>query len=377
MKLILDFILPVVAITPVCKLKMICAFIINSTPGVALGGIPSPPRIAPAMISEHAPPDLPEPGVAPSHPQASAARTRLLGALLVFVSGVAFSTKAVLVKLAYRQGIDSVSLLALRFGFSAPFFAMAVFAGRLRGKRPVPLTGRDRLSIVGLGVLGYYLASLCDFVGLRYISAGLERLILFIYPTLVVVIETWLFKTRLGRRQVLALVITYAGIALAFRGELGNYGSDVPRGAAWVFGCALTYALYLLGAGRMVPKLGSQRFTALALLAATGAVLVHALLAKAQILGLPAAAYGIGLVMALLATVLPAFLLARGIALIGSGPAAIISTVGPVSTILLAYFFLQEPLSLTELAGTALVIFGATLVAWGKSAKPAERAPQT
>jgi drug/metabolite transporter (DMT)-like permease len=324
------------------------------------------------MISEHVSPDLPQPGVVSSQTQMSAARTRLFGALLVLISGVAFSTKAVLVKLAYRHGIDSVSLLALRFGFSAPFFAIAAFGGRLRGKRPARISGRDQLSVVGLGVLGYYLASLCDFVGLRYISAGLERLILFIYPTLVVVIETWLFKARLGRRQLLALIITYAGIALAFRGELG---SDVPRGAAWVFGCALTYALYLLGAGRMVPKLGSQRFTALALLAATVAVLVHALLANARILGLPASAYGIGLVMAVLATVLPAFLLARGIALIGSGPAAIISTVGPVSTILLAYFFLQEPLSLTELAGTVLVVLGATLVALGKSPKPAPAQP--
>lgn len=294
----------------------------------------------------------------------------------MLVSGVAFSTKAVLVKLAYRHGVDTVSLLALRFGFSAPFFAFGAFGGRLSARfgapSPAMLSRRDVLSIIALGVLGYYAASLCDFVGLRYISAGLERLILFIYPTLVVVIETWLFKTRLGRRQLWALVITYAGIAFAFHGELGNYGSDVPRGAAWVFGCALTYALYILGAGRMVPKLGSQRFTSLALLAAAAATVTHATLTGAKIMGLPAAVYGISLVMALVATVLPAFLLARGIALIGSGPAAIISTIGPVSTILLAYFFLQEPLSGTELIGTALVIFGATLVAWsGKRAVPA------
>jgi drug/metabolite transporter (DMT)-like permease len=305
----------------------------------------------------------------------SAVKARLTGALLVFVSGVAFSTKAVLVKLAYRHGVDSVSLLALRFGFSAPFFAFGAFGGRLSArfgqKSPPALSRRDALSILGLGVLGYYLASLTDFIGLRYISAGLERLILFIYPTLVVLIETWLFKARLGRRQIWALVITYAGIAFAFHGELGNYGSDVPRGAAWVFACALTYALYILGAGRMVPKLGSQRFTALALLAAAGATLTHAAVIGAKILGLPLAVYEIGFVMALLATVLPAFLLARGIALIGSGPAAIISTVGPVSTILLAYFFLQEPLSGTELVGTALVIFGATLVAWGGQRQPA------
>ena len=298
-----------------------------------------------------------------SAPSRHAARTRLIGALLVFASSIAFSTKAILVKLAYRQGIDSVSLLALRFGFSAPFFCYAAFGARLRGKVPSPLTRRDALTLIALGVLGYYLASLSDFIGLRYISAGLERLILFVYPTLVVVIEAGLFKIRLERRQKLALFITYAGIFLAFRGELGSLGSDVPRGAAWVFASALTYAIYLIGAGRMVPKLGSQRFTALALLSATAAVLLHAGISGARLLGLPPVAYLIGFVMALLATVLPAFLLARGIALIGSGPAAIVSTVGPVSTILLAYLFLQEAISPTEFIGTAFVIIGATLVA--------------
>jgi len=301
----------------------------------------------------------------------SAARTRVVGALVVFVSSIAFSTKAILVKLAYRQGIDSLSLLALRFGFSAPFFAYAAFGGRLRGKLPSRLTRRDWLTVVALGVLGYYLASLSDFIGLRYISAGLERLILFVYPTLVVLIEAALFKTRLGRRQSVALLVTYAGIFLAFHGELGNLGSDVPRGASWVFASALTYALYLVGAGRMVPKLGSQRFTALALLAATLAVLLHACLSGATLIGLAPIAYVIGLIMAVFATVLPAFLLARGIALIGSGPAAIVSTVGPVSTILLAYLFLQEAISASGFCGTALVVLGATLVASGaKRATP-------
>ncbi|MEO7034610.1 MAG: DMT family transporter [Polyangiaceae bacterium] len=329
------------------------------------------------MLSDPAAPTAPAVITSTGVQERTPVKAQLVGALLVFVSGIAFSTKAILVKLAYRHGADSVSLLALRFGFSAPFFAFGAFGGRLSPRfgnpSPAALERREVLSIIGLGVVGYYAASLTDFIGLRYISAGLERLILFVYPTLVVVVETWLFKTRLARRQVWALVLTYAGIALAFRGELGNYGPDVPRGAAWVFACALTYGLYLIGAGRMVPKLGSQRFTSLALLAATTAVAVHAVIVGAKILGLQSAVYGIGLVMALLATVLPAFLLARGIALIGSGPAAIISTVGPVSTILLAYFFLQEPLSATELSGTALVISGAMLVgsnAWNRGKRP-------
>lgn len=318
------------------------------------------------MTAEPAPPQPHRAGDSESRALRQAARDRVLGALVVFVSSIAFSTKAILVKLAYRQGVDSVSLLALRFGFSAPFFAYGAFGARWRAARPpAALARRDVFALIALGVLGYYLASLSDFIGLRYISAGLERLILFVYPTLVVVIEAALFKTRLQRRQTLALLVTYAGILFAFRGELGNLGSDVPRGAAWVFGSALTYAIYLVGAGRMVPKLGPQRFTALALLSATGAVLLHACLSGATLVGLPPAAYGIGFVMALLATVLPAFLLARGIALLGSGPAAIVSTVGPVSTIVLASLVLQEAFSATQLFGTALVVAGATLVASG------------
>jgi len=301
-----------------------------------------------------------------SNNAANQARARVLGVLLVFLSSVAFSTKAVLVKLAYRHGVDAVSLLALRFGFSAPLFALG--AGFGRGEK---LTRRDASIIVLLGVLGYYAASLTDFIGLRYISAGLERLILFVYPTLVVLAEAAFFGVRIGPRQVLSLAVTYGGIALAFCGELGNFGSNVPRGAAWVFACAVTYGLYLLGAGRMVPKLGSQRFTSLALLAATAAVLIHAAVTGATLFGLPPAVYGIGLTMALVATVAPAFLLARGIALIGSGPAAIISTVGPVSTILLAYLFLGEPITALEVAGTAMVVFGAILVASGSERAPA------
>jgi len=327
------------------------------------------------MISESVPPEPAAPTESESRALRQAARTRVIGALLVFGSSIAFSTKAILVKLAYRQGIDSVSLLALRFGFSAPFFAYGAFGARLRGQRPSTPGRRDLAALIGLGVLGYYLASLSDFIGLRYISAGLERLILFVYPTLVVVLEATLFEVRLERRQILALFITYAGIFLAFRGEIGSLSSNVPLGAAWVFGSALTYAIYLIGAGRMVPRLGAQRFTALALLSATAAVLLHAAVSRATLIGLPPTAYLIGLVMALLATVLPAFLLARGIALIGSGPAAIISTVGPVSTIVLASVVLKETISVTEFVGTVLVVGGATLVASGK--KRAPRAPRT
>ena len=172
------------------------------------------------MTSESAAPEAPYPSERGSHERArSAARARLLGALLVFLSSIAFSTKAILVKLAYRQGIDSVSLLALRFGFAAPFFASAAFAHRLRGKAQNKLTRRDASTIVALGVLGYYLASLSDFIGLRYISAGLERLILFVYPTLVVLMSALWFKVAITRRTLLALGLTYGGVLLAVKTE--------------------------------------------------------------------------------------------------------------------------------------------------------------
>lgn len=290
----------------------------------------------------------------------------MAGVLFVFVSSVGFSTKAILVKLAYRYGVSSVSLLALRFGFSAPFFALLLHFRR-RPAYEQQLTARDAWAIVALGVLGYYAASLCDFVGLRYISAGLERLILFVYPTLVVLVEALFFRVRLRPLIALALLLTYAGIGLAFHGDLGTFGSNAPLGALWVFGSALTYALYLVGAGRLVPRLGSQRFTGLALLSVSGAALIHTAMVRAPVLGLPLPVYGLGLLMSVVATVLPAFWLTRGIELIGSGRSAIVSTVGPVSTILLAYFVLHEAVSVFEIVGTVLVLFGATLVTRQKS----------
>jgi drug/metabolite transporter (DMT)-like permease len=290
-----------------------------------------------------------------------ARRARAIGALLVLVSAVAFSAKAVIAKLAYRYAIDPIALLTLRMAFSLPFFAVvAVISGR---RAQVGVSRSDLLRIVVLGILGYYLASVFDFMGLLYISAGLERLILFVYPTLVLLISAVFLKKRVERDQLWALALTYAGIALVAHAEAGTYGSNVPLGAALVFGCALSYAAYLVGSGELIPRLGSLRFTALAMMVSSLAIFAHFGVSGGKVSGYPLEVYGLALALALICTVLPVFMLAEGIRRIGSPSASILGTVGPVSTIVLAHFLLGEAVSARQVAGTALVLVGATLVA--------------
>ncbi len=286
------------------------------------------------------------------------------GALCVVGSAVAFSAKAVIAKLGYRHGADPATLLALRMAFSLPFFVVAA-ALTSRGRAPLPRAELGK--IVGLGVLGYYLASVLDFYGLVYISAGLERLILFVYPTLVVVMSAVAFKTPVTRRTLLALALTYGGVALAVKTETaGAGGPGMWLGVAMIFGCALSYAAYLVGSGRLIPRVGSLRFTALAMIVSTAAMLVHFLVVGGSFRGHAPVVYVDGVLLALVCTVLPVFLLAEGIRRVGAGSAAIIGAVGPVSTIALAHVLLGEPVHLVQGVGTALVLVGATVVARGR-----------
>lgn len=278
-------------------------------------------------------------------------------------SAVAFSAKAVIAKVGYQHGADPATLLALRMGFSLPFFLLAA-ALTSRRQRPLPLGELGK--IVLLGVLGYYLASVLDFYGLVHITAGLERLILFVYPTLVVLISAVAYGTPITRRVLAALALTYGGVALAVKTELVvASGPGVWRGVVMIFGCALSYACYLVGSGRLIPRVGALRFTSLAMIVSTAAMMLHFALVGGRLAGHPPAVYLDGLLLAVLCTVLPVFLLAEGIRRIGAGSAAIIGAVGPVSTIALAYVVLGEPLHWLQGAGTLLVLVGATVVARG------------
>jgi drug/metabolite transporter (DMT)-like permease len=201
-----------------------------------------------------------------------------------------------------------------------------------------------------------------DFMGLAYVSAGLERLVLFLYPTFVVLLSTLLFRARLRWHHLAALLITYSGMAIVFYHEKDLSSAHVKQGALLVLGCSIGYACYLVGGGQLIPRVGAQRFNAYSLLAATAGILLHWLAFGRSLVGLPLPVYGYGFIMATVATVLPTVLLAKGIALIGAGPAAILTTIGPISTILLARALLQEPITGWQSMGSLLVLLGVTIV---------------
>jgi drug/metabolite transporter (DMT)-like permease len=290
-----------------------------------------------------------------------------LGVALAVLAAFGFSFKAIFVKLAYAAApVDAVTLLSLRMVFSLPFF---LWIG-LTASSAAPLTRRDWVSLVVLGVLGYYASSMLDFLGLQYISAGLERLILFTYPTLTVLIGVLFMGQHLDRRQVGALVLSYAGIGLAFAHDLEISGdvATLLLGAAFVFGSSLTYAMYSAGAEPAIRRLGSARFAGLAMLISTAATQLHFFATQPlSALVQPLPIYLYGGAMALFSTVLPILWQSAAIRRIGSARSVLIGTLGPVLTIFFSWWLLSEPISAHQLAGAALVLGGVLLV--GRSKK--------
>lgn len=290
----------------------------------------------------------------------------LLGAALVFLGACGFSAKAVLVKIAYREyPIDSVSLLALRMLFSVLFYLVIALA-LSRRTEPVRLRRREWISVAGVGIMGYYLASFLDFWGLRYVTASVERLILFIYPTLVVVLSAAFFRKGFTRLQGAALVLTYLGMAVAFLDDLAAGGSPaLLTGGVLIFLSAFTYALYLIGSGELIPRVGSLRFTCYAMLASAVVTFAHCAVVNGfDLFHFPARVYWLSFWMAIGSTVVPTFLISEGIQRIGSGNAAIVGSVGPIITIALAYVWLGETVGLLQLFGTLLVLGGVLLITW-------------
>lgn len=292
-------------------------------------------------------------------------RLTLAGFLITLTGAILFSTKAIIVKLAFAHtAIDAVALLTLRMVFSLPFYLVAALVISNR-EGNVRMTGRQLLYTLGLGLLGYYLSSLFDFLGLQYISAGLERLILFLYPTFAVLLTTYVFRQHLGRNQKWALVLTYIGIGIAYFGELQiDKSVHFFLGSFLVFLCAVTYSGYIAFSGRLIPQVGALKFTAYAMLAATLGVFAHFLVTSGDLSLLASPTnWGYGLLLAVIATVIPSFLLSLGLKKTGANNVAIISSIGPVSTILQAHYILGEPIFPAQLAGTALVIAGVLLLA--------------
>ena len=288
---------------------------------------------------------------------------RAWGVAFALVGVIAFSFRPILIKLAYAaHPVGPVTLLFLRMMLALPFFlAMAWW---LRNARP-RLTTRDWAGVVGLGFIGYYLASFFDFLGLVHVGAGIGRLIQFLYPTLVLLLSFMFLKKHPTRRELAALALSYLGIALVVSQQLDATpaGQAFLFGALLIFGSALCYSIYLVAGSQLVQRIGSMRFTAYTMVVATApAVLQFFLLEPLAALDLPSAVWGYAIVMATFSTVLPVFLVAEALRRIGANQFALIGAIGPVSVAITSALGLDEPFTWLQAVGGLLVIGGVLLV---------------
>lgn len=258
----------------------------------------------------------------------------------------------------------------LRMLFSLPFYALSMWY-YFKKQQVKKATKSTYVYACLVGILGYYMSSLFDFIGLQYVSASIERIILFLYPTLAVLINLLIFKVAISTKQWIAIFITYIGIGLAYWGEF----NQIPDSASFLFGtwmillCAITYAFYLVGSGKIIPKIGAPQFTSLSMLAASVGIFIHYIVEHGtdlnQIANLPilhSSSLIYVIALALIATVIPSFLISGGMKRIGSNDLAIITSIGPVSTLIQARWILGEPFSVEQVIGTILVIIGVLLV---------------
>ena len=282
------------------------------------------------------------------------------GLLLAGLGAVAFSGKAIIVKLAYRYGVDAVTLIMYRMLFALPLFlALAWWSGR--GKPP--LTWRDLRTVLALGFCGYYLSSFLDFLGLRYVSASLERLILYLNPTLVLGLGAFLYKKTVTGAQLLALAVSYCGVLCVFGREMSLQGANVPLGAALVFGSAVSYAVYLSYSGEEVRRLGALRLTGWATTVACLICIAQFLLLKpVGAFAVPAEVVWLSVLNATLCTFAPVLMVMLAIERIGASLTSQAGTIGPLSTIFMAVIFLGEPFTIWVALGTVLVLTGIWLL---------------
>lgn len=279
------------------------------------------------------------------------------GTLLAIGSAAGFSMKAIFIKFAYPYGVDAVTLLCLRMIYALPVFLLVLWHTGLPS-----LTRREWTVMIVLGLIGYYLSSLLDFAGLAYISAGLERLVLFAYPTFTVLLGMLVHRRGWDRQLTLPLLLCYAGIALAVTHDLSQGGDHRQTliGAALVLASAVSFAAYLAFGTATIHRVGATRFTALSMVVATVGILAHYALTRPLdgLLRLPPAVHGWTAIMALVATILPVFMQTAAIERIGAERMALIATLGPVLTIAFSAMWLDEALTIAQIAGAVLVILG-------------------
>ncbi|MCM2679020.1 DMT family transporter [Echinimonas agarilytica] len=294
---------------------------------------------------------------------------RTMGWAICLLSAVLFSSKAIAIKLAYVYSIDATTLLALRMIMALPIYLVMSFYYWTKSsvKRKSDAV-QARYTFLTAGFLGYYLASLLDFMGLSYVSAQLERIVLFSYPMLVIVLGYFFFGQPLQRNVLIALPICWAGIAISMLADWQGAGRHVLLGSALVFGSAVTYAIYTLIARGMIQKLGSGLFTSVAMSCSAVASVVHAIVVGGVdvLLQQELAVYGYALYMAVFATVIPSYLFSEAVKRLGSDVASTASSIGPVMTSAMAVVILHEPFGLWQMLGLACVLLS---IGWLSQAK--------
>jgi drug/metabolite transporter (DMT)-like permease len=288
---------------------------------------------------------------------------RQKGILLVAIGAILFSAKAIFIKLAYAQyEVEDITLLTLRFGFALPFFFIIALYRSQKG-RFKSIAKKDWIIIAVLSMLGYYIASYFDFMGLKFITAGLERIILFIYPTLVVIFSRMFLGKTISKTAYIALGITYLGVVIiAFDPHIFET-PNLFKGGSMVLISAITYALYLVFGGEQINKYGSANFNSIAMMCSSFYVLIHFSAVQHQdIFSLESGLYAYGIALAIFSTVLPTFMVMEGIKLLGANLASIVASIGPVSTIILGYFFLGESFTFQEMIGSMFILGGVLMI---------------
>ena len=270
-----------------------------------------------------------------------------------------FAIRPIFVKLVYAQGIDPTTLIAFRMLFSAPIYAVILFLLLREPERRALLNVKAILNTVIIGLFGYYAASFLDLIGLQYVTAQLGRMILYVYPTVVVILGALFFKEKVNLRMGISLAITYAGVAMIFGHDLGHFGSDVFTGALFILGSALSFSIYLIFSKSLITEIGSRVFTCVALIAASIGIFIHYALTR-SIVSPEVNAQGLFwiLVIAIFCTVIPTFFTTSAVARIGANKTGVVSMIGPVFTSTFAILILSEAFSVYHAIGIVMTVSG-------------------
>jgi drug/metabolite transporter (DMT)-like permease len=292
-------------------------------------------------------------------------KNKTVALVLAAIGVIFYSTKAVFVKMAYVYGIDPVSLMTYRLLFSMPFYIVVWSIHNIKNKDEPKANLKEVLLIVFLGVIGYYFSSLLDFIGLQYLDASLERLILFIYPTIVLILSRIFLKKRITRDQLLAIGLTYIGVFVIFSQNIFDRAEseNVLLGAGLIFLCAFTYATYLVGSNSLLPKLGTVNFTTYVMVVSFLTVLIHYCIEFGfTFKSYASEVYVISFFMAFISTVLPSYMIAEAIKRMGANTVGIMGSLGPVSTISLSIIFLGESLTVVQYIGAMIILGGIFMI---------------